>query len=88
VNPSLHLMVPARSLHYGLCLQKHNVLIVPPHPGSSCAPVFVLHAPLQIRQFTDISAAHYHAGMTPKQRMQARTWGDLLVNRLAARLPS
>ncbi|KAI7836066.1 hypothetical protein COHA_010035 [Chlorella ohadii] len=25
-----------------------------------------------IRQFTDISAAHYHAGMTPKQRMQVQ----------------
>ncbi|PRW57979.1 ATP-dependent DNA helicase Q-like 1 isoform A [Chlorella sorokiniana] len=25
-----------------------------------------------IRQYTDISAAHYHAGMTPKQRMQVQ----------------
>lgn len=42
----------------------------------------------QIRQFTDISAAHYHAGMTPKQRMQARTWGAVCWFRLPARLPS
>jgi bloom syndrome protein len=26
----------------------------------------------QIRDHTDISAAHYHAGMTPKQRMQVQ----------------
>ena len=52
-------------------------------PPLPCIPDALAHSPpcmlpcLQIRQYTDISAAHYHAGMTPKQRMQVQNdWRD------------